>query len=121
MQTYRDTWIECTPSEVRVRGYYFPWGTKHIPYERIEGMQRVAMSALRGRARIWGTANLRYWASFDPRRPTKQVAFVLDLGRAVRPFLTPNDPDTFEAAVRAHVDLPVPAAGADTPRRGPVV
>ena len=29
---YRDRWIECTPDEIRIRGYYFPWGTKRIPY-----------------------------------------------------------------------------------------
>ncbi len=30
--SYRDRWIECTPEDIRIRGYYFPWGTKRIPY-----------------------------------------------------------------------------------------
>lgn len=121
METYQDRWIECTPDEIRVRGYYFPWGAKHIAYGRIQGLQRVAMSATRGKGRIWGTANPRYWASLDPRRPTKDVAFVLDLGRMVHPFLTPDDPGTFEAAVRAHVQLPPAPDRAEEPRRGPIV
>jgi len=43
-----------------------------------------------------------YWASFDPQRPRKAVAFVFDLGKATHPFITPADPDAFEAAVSAH-------------------
>jgi hypothetical protein len=66
---------------------------------------------LTGRARLWGTANLRYWASFDPQRPRKKVAFILDTGRAVRPFLTPDDPDAFESALTAHCDVTVERRG----------
>lgn len=120
METYRDRWIQCTAEEVRVRAYYFPWGTKHIPYRQIRGMRRMAMHAVRGRARIWGTANPRYWAGLDPRRPSKEIAFILDLGRAVSPFLTPDDADAFEAAVRAHTNLPLPEAPGET-ERGPFI
>jgi hypothetical protein len=119
LDTYRDPWIECTADEVRIRGYYFPWGTKRIPYGSIRGLRRVQMSATRGRYRIWGTANMKYWASLDPKRPTKSTGFVVDLGRAVSPFVTPDDPDAFEAAVRAHVD--VGPAAEEPPHRGPVV
>jgi len=28
---YKDRWIECTPDQIRIRGYYFPRGTKRIP------------------------------------------------------------------------------------------
>ena len=100
---YRDRWIECTASGIRVRGYYFPWGTKRIRYSTIRSVRRVQLSVFRGRARVWGTANPRYWASLDPARPRKHVGFVVDTGRFVRPVLTPEDPDTFEAELRAHV------------------
>jgi hypothetical protein len=60
MAEYRDHWIECAVDEIRIRGYYFPWGTKHIPYRSIRSVRRVALSATRGRGRIWGTANPRY-------------------------------------------------------------
>ena len=55
--TYRDRWIECTPEGIQIRAYYFPWGTKHIPYGSIRSMRRVELGALRGRGRFWGTAN----------------------------------------------------------------
>ena len=30
---------------------------------------------------------------------------MLDLGRSVRPFVTPDDPAAFEAALRAHTSI----------------
>jgi hypothetical protein len=102
---YRDRWIECTPDTLRVRGYYFPWGTKRIRYSSIKSVRRVSMGAASGRGRIWGTANPRYWASLDPQRPGKTSALILDLGHFVHPFLTPDDPEKVEALIREHANL----------------
>jgi hypothetical protein len=66
---------------------------------------------LTGRARLWGTANPRYWANLDPQRPRKQVGFILDTGHAVCPFLTPDDPATFESSLTAHCDVAVERGG----------
>lgn len=118
MADYQDHWIECTDSEIRIRAYYVPWGTKRIPYSSVKSMRRASISAMRGQFRIWGTANPRYWAGLDPRRPSKQVAFVLDLGKAVCPFVTPDDPDAFESAVRSHTDL---GTALGTAPRGPII
>ena len=108
---YEDRWIRCTSEGIEVRGYYFPWGTKHIPYGSIRSIQRVNLGALTGQGRVWGTANPTRWASFDPRRPGKQVGFDLQLSGPVKPLITPDDPDAFETAVRAHVDPGVLGAG----------
>ena len=102
---YHDRWITCTPEQIAVRGYYFPWGTKHIPYARIRSVTRVPMGAATGRARIWGTATPRLWASLDPSRPGKRVALILDLGAPVKPFLTPEDPQAMMDAIHAHSGL----------------
>jgi hypothetical protein len=102
---YRDRWIRATPDGIDIHGYYFPWGTKHIRYSSIRSVRRVDMTVLRGKGRIWGTSNPRYWASLDPKRPSKKVGLVLDLGRFVRPFITPDDPDAVEAAIREHADI----------------
>ena len=99
---YHDRWITCTPDELRIRGYYLPWGTKRIPYSRIRSVTRVRMGAASGRARLWGTANPRVWASLDPRRARKSVALVLDLGAPVKPFITPEDPQAVMDAIHAH-------------------
>ncbi len=117
MASYRDRWIECTDEAIRIRGYYFPWGTKTIPYTSIRSVRRVDTGTLTGKARIWGTANPRYWASLDPGRPRKKVGLILDLGRRVRPFLTPDDPGAVEGAIREHTDLGPTTRG----ERGPII
>ena len=116
---YRDRWIHCDDEAVVVRGYYFPWGgSKRIPYGAIRGIRRGDMGTWRGQWRIWGTSNPRYWASWDPGRRHKEVGFVLDLGGRVSPFVTPEDPDRFEAVLRARTGL---GGGGEEDRRAPVV
>lgn len=117
MAVYQDRWITCTDDGIRIRGYYFPWGSKRIAYESIRAVRRVPVGAATGKGRIWGTANPRYWASLDPGRPKKQVGLILELGKRVQPFLTPDDPDALEAVIREHTGL---SATADD-KRGPIV
>jgi hypothetical protein len=99
---YQDRWIECTPDELIIRGYYFPWGTKRIPYSSIREVTVVDMGLLTGRGRIWGSTTLRTWASLDPGRPSKARALVLDTGGSIRPFVTPDDPDAVVAVISEH-------------------
>jgi hypothetical protein len=58
MASYRDRWTSLTESEVAIRAYYFPWGTKRIPYSSIRGVSRVTLGVLSGRGRIWGSGSL---------------------------------------------------------------
>jgi len=102
---YQDRWIGCTEDAIRVRFYYFPVGTKTIPYTQIRAVRRVPLGPLRGRGRLWGTGNPGYWAHLDPGRPRKHTALVLDLGRRIKPFLTPDDPDAVADAILAHAPL----------------
>jgi hypothetical protein len=111
---YNDGKLECTPSALRIHGYYFPWGSKTIPYEAIKNLSRYDMSATRGKWRIWGTGTFKYWANLDSGRPKKLVAFIVDDGKKVKPFVTPDDPDTFETAVREHAHLG-PSTGSNGP------
>jgi hypothetical protein len=108
---YNDSRIELGSDGLSIHGYYLPWGTKRIPYEAIRSIRRVNMGLFTGRGRIWGTGNLRYWANFDPKRPSKRVGFVLNTGRAVQPFVTPDDSDAFESALSAHTDAPIERGG----------
>jgi hypothetical protein len=103
---YRDRWIECDEGGISVRGYYFPWGTKHIPYASIRSLERFTMTALRGKGRIWGSGDFRHWANLDPGRPKKEAGFFVDVAARVTPFLTPDDPDLFEQVVRRGAGLP---------------
>ena len=116
--SYDDGRVRVDGDGVALRAYYFPWGTKHVALASVVGLERVDLSAGRGRARIWGTANPRYWANLDASRAKKRVGFLLDLGRSITPLVTPDDPDAFEAALRALAGLG-PADG--TSRPGPLI
>jgi hypothetical protein len=111
MTLYRDRWIVCDEDGITVRAYYFPWGTKRIPYKAIRSAVVVPMGFGSGRGRIWGTTNLRLWASLDPHRGWKKRALILDLGRQVRPFLTPDDVDAVAEIIRRKTGVPISSNG----------
>lgn len=97
---YRDRWIECTPAQLIIRGYYFPFGlAKAIAYTKILEVERFPMTAWTGKWRIWGTTSPRYWAHLDPQRPGKAVGLILHLKGFVRPWITPDDPDAVERII----------------------
>ena len=107
---YVDGSIECATAQLRIHGYYFPWGTKSIAYSSIRDVRRVTIGVLTGRGRIWGTSNPRYWANLDAQRPKKTMGLILDVGKFVKPFITPSHVDEVESALRSRAHL-APGAG----------
>ena len=104
--TYSDRGVKCGASSLTIHNYYVPGLPKIIPYTAIESLRRVDTSFFRGQWRIWGTSNVHYWANLDAQRPKKTVGFILDAGKFVKPFVTPDEPDEFEAVIREHTGLP---------------
>jgi hypothetical protein len=104
VKDYRESGIVCRADTLEIRHYYL-WGSKTIPYRSIVGVQRVTLALLKGRGRIWGTANMNYWTNLDTQRPTKAEGLILDLGKRVKPFITPDDPDRVESILRERADL----------------
>jgi hypothetical protein len=116
---YDDGAIICRSDRLEIHAYYFPFGTKHIPYAQIKGLQRIEINGVwSGKWRIWGTGNPRYWANFDARRPRKKTGFVVDLGRTVSPMITPERPDAFESVLRDRAKL---SAGNARQMKGPFI
>jgi hypothetical protein len=113
---YEDGEIVCTDTEISIRWYY-PWGAKRVAYPAIRGVERVGVAHFAGRWRIWGSTTFRYWANLDLGRPRKKVGFIFDIGRGVRPFVTPDDPDAFEGALRQRIG---PAKITDRTGGGPI-
>jgi hypothetical protein len=112
VNNYGDATVRCTVTGVRLRGYYPPWVPKNIPYTSIRSVRRVQIAALRGRARIWGSANPGLWANFDAARPRKKIALILN------PFITPDDPDAVESVIRERAKL---GPATEAPSRGPII
>jgi hypothetical protein len=114
MADYNDGVIECDSKGIHIRGYYFPWGTKVIPYSAVKGVQLVTLGTLRGKLRVWGTANMKYWANLDTKRPSKSAGLILDIGKSVKPFVTPDDANAVEAIIRERAGLG-PSDGSSQP------
>jgi len=116
VDSYRDNGIVCGNDQLEIRRYY-PWGSKKVPYNSIVDVQRLALTALKGRLRIWGTANPGYWANLDAKRASKKEGLVLDLGKKVKPFITPDDVDRVETLLRDGARLGPP----DHPTSAPFI
>ena len=99
---YDDGRIACDDSGLVIRIYY-PWGAKRIPYERIKSVQRRQMiGLLSGKGRIWGSGDFKHWFNFDAKRPRKDWALVIDVGKRTEPVITPDDVDQVVAVLREH-------------------
>ncbi len=97
--SYQDPLIVIHDGTLTIQRYYLPAGAKRIPLTAITGVEQYAMTHWTGKWRIWGTTFGRWWFNLDIGRPHKQQAFVIDLGRRVKPVLTPDDPGAFRAAL----------------------
>jgi hypothetical protein len=101
---YDDGLIELDSDGLTIRRYYFPFGTsKRIPYAQIKDVQERHMGLLTGKGRLWGSGDLRHWASLDLRRPQKEKALILDLGTWIKPVITPDDPDRVLALLQERI------------------
>lgn len=101
---YDDGEIVCDQQGLVIKHYY-PWGSKRVPYTSI---RRVTQLPLTGpnrlrRWRIWGSGDFVHWWNLDPRRPSKNMALVIDNGRRVYPTITPDDPQAVERILAQHL------------------
>ncbi|MGD0259934.1 MAG: hypothetical protein ABSD29_08910 [Verrucomicrobiota bacterium] len=88
---YHDTKIVCDDEKLTIYQYYFPFGgAKEIPYRDIKGIEVYTMGLLTGKLKTWG-GTFTLWLNLDLRRPWKDQAIILRLGRVVAPVITPDD------------------------------
>jgi hypothetical protein len=101
---YDDGLVELDQEGITLRRYYFPLAmSKRISYTDIVEYKQRAMGAWTGKGRLWGSGDLRHWAPLDLRRPGKDTAIILDLGKFVRPVFSASDPGRVIALLREHV------------------
>ncbi|MHB8681774.1 MAG: PH domain-containing protein [Acidimicrobiales bacterium] len=99
---YDDGRIACDDEGVSIRWYYL-WGRRRIPYARIRSIATYPLSAVRGKWRIWGSGDFVHWYNLDADRPRKTTGIEIDLGRRVKPCITPDDPDAVAGLISAHL------------------
>jgi hypothetical protein len=44
-----------------------------------------------------------HWWNLDAKRPHKRLALVIDLGRHIRPTITPDDPESVERILKERI------------------
>ena len=103
---YEDSYVTCDDEGLTIRRYYFPFGAKRIPYSRIQGVDEKEMGTWTGKWRIWGSSWPSHWFHFDPTRPRKTKALVIDKGDYVRAVVTPDDPDRVLQILREKTGKP---------------
>jgi hypothetical protein len=96
---YDDGLIACSDEALVIRRYDALLQAKRIPYGEIRAVTRLDLDRLR-RWRLWGTTNPRLWFNLDWSRRHKSVALVLDIGKRVKPVITPDDPQRVIALFR---------------------
>ncbi|MEV5988881.1 hypothetical protein AB0L85_28405 [Streptomyces sp. NPDC052051] len=92
---YDDGGIRCDDQGLTIRRYYL-WGAKRIRYTSIRGVETLPLTGLNRvrKWRIWGSGDFVHWWNLDRKRPKKNVALVIDVGRRVYPTITPDAPTT---------------------------
>jgi hypothetical protein len=102
---YDDGRVACDDEGLLIRGYY-PWGAKRIPYASIRAVDNLPLTGMNKvrRWRIWGSGDFIHWWNFDPTRTGKTLALVIDVGRQIRPTITPDDPQAVERILGEHLE-----------------
>lgn len=103
---YDDGGLRLDEHGLTIRRYYFPWaGPKYVAYSEVRKVEARPMGGLTGKGRGWGTADPRYWLPLDLRRARKHTLLVFDVGRRVKPCVSPEDPDRVIELLRARVPV----------------
>ena len=103
---YQDAGLTLDEDGITIHRYYFPFGTsKRVAYSAIQGIKREQMSWSSGKGRIGGAGDPRYWFPLDVHRGKKATLLVLDVGRRVRPCITPEDPEAVIKLLKAKVKV----------------
>jgi len=101
---YQDAGLTLDEDGITIRRYYFPFATsKRIAYRDIKGIKAKPMGWASGKGRFWGASDPRYWFPLDMQRGKKQTLLILDVGRRVRPCITPEDPDKVIGLLKTRV------------------
>ena len=99
---YDDGRIECDEGGITVRWYY-PWGSRRIPYGQIRSTRTFDLNPVRGKWRIWGSGDFVHWYNLDGGRPNKRTGIEIDTGRRVRACITPDDTEAVSTIIEDHL------------------
>ena len=99
---YEDSYLVCNDNAITIHWYYFPVGSKRIPYSKIKKIQEFPMDFWSGGARIWGMGLSPHWFHLDINRPWKKKCIIIDEGEWIKSVITPDDPEKVRQILQAH-------------------
>jgi hypothetical protein len=88
---YEDQYLVCDDDAITLHWYYFPIGSKRIPYSKIRSVKEQEINFWTGAGRIWGMGLTPEWFPFDPKRPGKTKCIIIDEGEWVKSVITPEE------------------------------
>lgn len=102
---YEDEYVTCDDDAITIHQYYFPFGSKRIPYSSIQKFEEMEMSLWDGGLRIWGMGLAPYWFHLDLQRPQKNRCIAIDFGELIKAIITPADHHTVFQILRQKVTI----------------
>jgi hypothetical protein len=81
---YSDALVEIGDDAIRLKGYYFPFGSKRVSFGEIAEVVVEKPTLINGKWRIWGSGNLRTWFPLDLKRPSRDSIFIIKLASGFR-------------------------------------
>lgn len=101
MARYEDDTVLIDDDGVLIKHYWWRGRARHVEHQSIRRVDAVELGPLTGRYQLVGIplARPRSWFAWERGRRHKRQALVVDLGRILRPALTPDDVDAALAAL----------------------
>ena len=104
---YEDATVSVDGDGITIKRYGTFGSQRTIPFDDITTVTASRLGSL-GKWRLVGAGpggGSRNWYGWDSDRRSKETAYSLDVSRFWRPTITPDDPETFRAALPPTLDV----------------
>lgn len=93
MTHYQDRSLIIDDDGITITSYLWPGNHRSIPFSSIVAFEEIAVGTFSGRHRLVGFEfrRLRDFFPWDTRRSASSRAIAVDVGRRVRPIISPED------------------------------
>lgn len=102
-----DSLVKITDEGICFNAYYFPFGSKFVPFSGIDAVTTARPSLLNSRWRFHGSGDFRIWFPRDWHRPSRSVIFFAHLRGSSRQIgFTVENAEAVEQILRGKRLLP---------------
>ena len=110
MNHYEDRSLLIDDDGITITSYFWPGHRRHIPFSSIVAVEEIPLETFSGRYRLVGfeLRRLRDFFPWDTHRSATSRAIALDIGRRVRPVISPEDHEQVLKLIMEHLDSSSP-------------